>query len=159
MTSYVKRIAVLLGALLLLMVPMLMTSPQKSIHVRNESGASVWCGPAKTYDVVELQFTHSMFGGYVKERWLITPDNRLDRDRFVTENAAAAEYYATDGSSYRADDGFVVPGEPLQQSELVIRVDSRGNHYLRVDNHTIHLAGIVHESTQVRISVESGNCG
>lgn len=114
--------------------------------------------PTKIDDVVQLQFTHSMYGGYVRESWRVTPARQLDRVRFVTENAAAAEYYATDGSSFRAEDGFVVPGEPLLQSELIVRVNSRGNHWLTVDDESIHLAEELQASTQVRISVESGSC-
>lgn len=145
--------------ILLLMVPVLTRSPQQYVQVRAENGDLIACIPVSTGDVVQLQFTHSMYGGYVREQWRVTPENQLNRVRFVTENAAAAEYYATDGRSYEADDGFVVPGEPLQQPELVIRVNNRGNHVLTVNGETRHLAEITQGSTQVRISVESGTCG
>jgi hypothetical protein len=99
-----------------------------------------------------------MFGGYVREQWRVTPGNELQRVRFVTENAAAAEYYATDGTSYHADDGYVVPGEPLQQPVLVVRVNQRGNHYLSVGGTSVHLAGLVSQSTQVRIALYPQSC-
>lgn len=153
------RVGLILGAMLVLMVPFLLASPARSVQVHTDDGRPVWCGEVASGDVVQLQFTHSMFAGYVRERWQVTPDGQFRRDRFVTENAAAAEYYATDGSSYRADDGFVVPGDVLVQPELVIRVDQRGNHYLTVNDETIHLAGLLPQSTRVWIMILPESCG
>lgn len=152
------RAALFLGAILLLMAPMLLASPAQSLQVRTDTGALVWCTAVSADDIVQLQFTHSMFGGYVREQWQVTPDRELRRVRFVTENAAAAEYYATDGTSYQADDGYVVPGEPLQQPALIVRVNQRGNHYLSVGGTSVHLAGLVSQSTQVRIAVYPHTC-
>ncbi len=152
------RIAVLLGAILLLMVPVLLATPAQSLQVRTDTGALVWCTGISRHDTVQLQFTHSMFGGYVREQWRATPGNDLQRVRIVTENAAAAEYYATDGTSYRADDGYVVPGGPLQQPALLVRVNQRGNHHLSVNGATVHLAGLLPGSTQVRIAVYPQSC-
>lgn len=152
------RAGVILAALLLVMVPTLTASPTRSLHVSSESGSLIWCVPVRTNDVVQLQFTHSMFGGYVREQWQVAPGNRLQRARFVTENAAAAEYYATDGTSYRDTDGYVVPGESLQENELVIRVNDRGDHRLSIGVHTIHLAEEVPQNTQVRIFIANESC-
>lgn len=99
-----------------------------------------------------------MFGGYVREQWRITPDYRFDRVRVVTENAAAAEYYATDGTSYRADDGYVVPGEPLMRTSLIVRVNQRGDHVLSVGENIAHLADLLPQSTQVHISMAPHHC-
>lgn len=153
------RVGLILGAMLVVMVPFLLASPTRSVQVQTGSGELVWCGEVASGEIVQVHFTHSMFGGYVRERWLVTPNDTFRRDRFVTENAAAAEYYATDGTSYRADDGYVVPGDALVQSELVIRVDQRGNHYLTVDDETVHLAGLLPQSTQVRIVILPERCG
>lgn len=153
-----KRVAILLGLCILMMVPTLMASPQKSLQVRTGDGELMACLAVDTDDMLQLQFTHSMYGGYVREQWQVTPGGQLSRIRFVTEHAAAAEYYASDGSSYKADDGYVVPGAPLQQPELVVRVNNRGNHILTVDGETLHLAEMIPGSTQVRIFVDSGSC-
>lgn len=153
-----KRIALLVGACLLLMVPMLAASSGRSLQVRTDAGYLVWCTPVHRNDQVQLQFTHSMFGGYVRETWQVSPDDTLVRQRFVTENAAAAEYYATDGASYQDHDGYVVPGEPLDQPELVVRVNQRGNHYLTVGDSTVHLADLLPQSMRVRISVQPQSC-
>lgn len=153
-----KRIALLMGAILLLMVPLLTASPTRSLQVHTDTGTLAWCAPLGRSDTLQVQFTHSMFGGYVREQWYITPDDRFERTRFVTENAAAAEYYATDGTSYQADDGFVVPGDPLHQAELVVRVNSRGNHIISIGGNTVRLADRLEQSTQVRISVATESC-
>lgn len=150
--------AALILALFLAMAPAILGSPAVSLQVRAESGAVIWCASIRKNATMDLQFTHSMYGGYVRETWRITPDSQLMRTRFVTENAAAAEYYATDGTSYRDSEGFVVPGELPKQSKLVVRVNDRGNHVLRVGGQTVHLAGEVSQSTQVHISVISQPC-
>lgn len=152
------RVGVLLGILLVVMVPTLLASSSQSLHVRTATGDVVWCSPVNQNDVVQVQFTHSMFGGYVREQWNITPNNQLQRARFLTENAAAAEYYATDGTSFRADDGFVVPGDPLVQSELTVRVNNRGDHVLSVGGQSVRLADQLPQNTQVRITIEVESC-
>lgn len=159
MSRLMLRAALFVGALLLIMVPFLIAPTARSLQVQTETGTIVWCATISRSDIVQLQFTHSMFGGFVREQWLVTPSNDLERVRFVTENAAAAEYYATDGTSYLADDGYVVPGEPLQQQQLIVRVNTRGNHVLTVGEHRVQLAEELKESTQVRISIEPQPCG
>lgn len=153
-----RRAALLIGVLLFVMAPALLSTPSRSVMVHTDSGALVWCTGIATDDLMQLQFTHSMFGGYVREQWRITPDNRFERVRMVTENAASAEYYATDGSSYRADDGYVVPGEPLVRTTLVVRVNQRGNHVVTVGDQQANLADLLPQSTQVHISVAPRDC-
>lgn len=152
------RAGVVLAIVLLVMVPALLASTSRSLQVHSSTGEFVWCVPVEPNDAVQLEFTHSMFGGYVREQWRATPNNQLQRTRFVTENAAAAEYYATDGTSFQADDGFVVPGDPLLESELIVRVNSRGNHVLTVGGQSVQLAEELPQSTQVRITVVAESC-
>lgn len=152
------RVGVLLIVVLVVMLPVLLIPTSRSVQIHTATGERVWCAPVDTGDVLQLQFTHSMFGGYVREKWKVTPANQLQRVRFVTENAAAAEYYATDGTSFQAEDGFVVPGDPLMEPELVVRASSRGNHEISVNENSVQLAEELPESTQVRVSVESQSC-
>lgn len=159
MPALMRRAALLIGVLLIVMVPALLSRPARSVQVHTDTGVLVWCTAVGTDDIMQLQFTHSMFGGYVREQWRITPNRQFERVRFVTENAAAAEYYATDGSSYRADDGYVVPGEPLMRTSLVVRVNTRGDHVVSVGNTTARLADLLPQSTQVHISVAPTDCG
>lgn len=152
------RTGLILGALLLLMVPFLVMPSPRSLQIVQADGSLVWCAPVVPDDIVQLQFTHSMFGGFVREQWRVTPANQFSRERFVTENAAAAEYYATDGSSYHDIDGYVVPGDPLVLPELMIRVNSRGNHQLKVSGNTIALVDLLPKSTQVRVVIKPESC-
>ena len=158
MVTTMVRAGAIVAILVLLMVPAMLASSGQSLQVHTADGTLVWCVNVKSNDTVQLQFTHSMFGGYVREDWRVTPSSELARSRFVTENAAAAEYYATDGSSYRADDGYVVPGAPLQQPELTIRVNNRGNHMLTTGDNSIHLAEALPQSTQVRVRIHPESC-
>lgn len=152
------RVGVLLAVILLVMLPVLLVAQPRSLQITTSTGNRVWCVSVQPADTMQLQFTHSMFGGYVREQWSVTPGNKLERIRFVTENAAAAEYYATDGTSFRADDGFVVPGDPLVESELIVRANSRGNHVVSVNGDAVHLSDALPQSTQVRISVQPESC-
>ena len=152
------RGVMLVGVMTLLMMPALISSTGRSLQVRTSTGEVVWCTSVDRGDIVQLQFTHSMYGGYVREQWQVTSGNQLERVHFVTENAAAAEYYATDGSSYLAEEGYVVPTQFLVRQELVIRVNSRGNHVLTIDDRSVNLAELLITSTQVRISVEPESC-
>lgn len=152
------RTGVLLAMVLVVMLPMLLVPTPRSVQIHSAAGERIWCSPVNAGDTLQLQFTHSMFGGFVREDWQVTPANQLQRDRFVTQNAAAAEYYATDGTSYQAEDGFVVPGDPMVESELIVRVNTRGNHIVSVNSSTIQLGQVLPRSTQVRISIESQSC-
>lgn len=152
------RAALLVGAIILVMTPAMLAPTSESLQVRTSAGVVVWCTPVNQGDTVQLQFTHSMYGGYVREQWLVTSNLQLERIWFVTENAAAAEYYATDGSSYKAEDGYVVPIGLLVEPELVVRVNSRGNHILTVDDQSVNLAELIAISAQVRITVERESC-
>lgn len=152
------KLALLIAGIVVVMLPVAIFSTDISVQVRTESGDVVVCIPSTRGSTVQLQFTHSMYGGFVQETWRISPNAMLERERFVTENAAAAEYYATDGSSYRADDGYVVPTDPLTQAELVVRVNTRGNHKLIVGDHSVDLADLLGVSTQVRIQATPATC-
>lgn len=152
------RVGVFLALVLVVMLPVLLLPTPRSVQIHTPTGDVIWCSPVKVGDTLQLQFTHSMFGGFVREDWLVTQSNQLERSRFVTQNAAAAEYYATDGTSYQDDDGFVVPGEPLVESGLTVRANSRGDHVITVNQNYIHLIEVLPESTQVRISVEPQAC-
>jgi hypothetical protein len=108
---------------------------------------------------VTLTFTHSMYGGDVSETYAATLDGTLARRRIVTGNAAAAEYYATDGRVARADAGYEVIAPPFATRELVIRVDARGDHRLSIGGETTMLAALLDAPTQVRIALAEGGCG
>ena len=69
-----------------------------------------------------------------------------------TDNAAAAEYYATDGRVERTATGFAVIAPPLTVDALPIRIDQIGDHRLRVGNEEIALADRVDGSAGATMS-------
>jgi hypothetical protein len=72
-----------------------------------------------------LRFDHSMYGGWVAERYEPS-GRRLRRTTVRTENGAAAEYYAFYGQFRHDGDGWVVDAPPLELDRLPIRVDATG---------------------------------
>lgn len=161
MINPTMRTLLVLAGLLLLSALVISGQPTLVVIATTADDGLLLCRRVEPGDEVRLQFTHSMFGGFVRESWLVTDDAHLERSRFVTENAPAAEYYATDGRVERGTDGFEVLAMPLTEDELVIRVDQRGNHYLRIGGVTVHLAGMIDDSAQVRIRVTAdvpGTC-
>jgi hypothetical protein len=72
-----------------------------------------------------LRFDHSMYGGWVAERYQPVA-GRLRRTTVRTENGAAAEYYARYGEFRPDGDGWVVDAAPLELDALPLRVDATG---------------------------------
>lgn len=153
-----RRWVVVIGALVLLMLPALMQPSGPWLQIRTGEGRVVSCTRVRPGESITLQFTHSMYGGYVRETWRVTPDHQVQRERIVTENAAAAEYYATEITPVRVSDGWEVPGEAITQPSLVIRVNQRGKHLLWVNSTEVSLHTLVPGSTQVHISIEPDTC-
>jgi hypothetical protein len=129
---------------------LLLSTPAQAVRFVLEDGTVIACAPAKPGTLVTITFTHSMYGGYVMETWAVA-DGVLDRQSILTENAAAAEYYAWDGRVERVGDAFEVVTEPLQEDELVIRVDQIGRHEVSVGRWVAPLSRTLAEPTQVRI--------
>lgn len=132
----------------------LFAQPATVVRAVTGEGVVLVCERATPGTIVELTFTHSMYGGFVRETYRVAPDARLARERIVAERAAAAEYYATDGRTQRVDDGHEVIVPPYSTGSLVIRVDARGDHWLTVAATDYHLAGMLDDPTQVRLVVE-----
>lgn len=140
----------------LVSLPGIALQPVFALEVVTGEGAVVACVPAPAGTPVTLSFTHSMFGGFVRESYVVTPDGALQRQRVVTEHASAAEYYATDGRIQKTPQGFEVLAGPFITGDLVVRVDQRGNHRLTVGTSRYHLARMLPGSTQVHIGTIRG---
>lgn len=153
-----RRAFVIIGFLTVLMVPTLLQPSAMWLSVRSGDGHLLGCMRVREGESVTLQFTHSMYGGFVRETWRVTPDGVLQREKMVTANPAAAEYYATVIPPERVASGWLVPGEPLIQQALVVRVNQRGRHVLWIGNRPVPLYRLVEDSAQVRISVQSDIC-
>jgi hypothetical protein len=144
------------GGIILIMAlaGMLVMALQPVSLLRVESGEVelVICARVDAETPVTLTFTHSMFGGDVTETYVVDRDGALVRQRIVTGNAAAAEYYATDGRVRPVTEGYEVLAGPFSTDTLVIRVDETGDHRLVVGSSAWRLFDMFGEPAQVRIS-------
>lgn len=140
------------GVFALAMLAMALLQPVSALRVMTGEGELLLCARLGDGETVALSFTHSMYGGFVRETYVVDDEGRLVRQRIVTENAAAAEYYATDGRVREMPDGYEVVAGPFATDELVIRVDGIGNHRLTAGASSWPLFEIFGEPVQVRIS-------
>lgn len=147
---------VALAGLIIGLVALVGVAAQPVMVVRavTGEGTTLVCERVAPGDSVAFTFTHSMYGGFVRETYRVTPDALLARQQIVAEHAAAAEYYATDGRTRQVADGYEVLAAPYATASLVIRVDARGDHWLTIGATRHHLAGMLDDPTQVRLAVE-----
>jgi hypothetical protein len=131
-----------------------MLQPVSWVQAVTADGTRIACGRVSGATPITLTFTHSMFGGYVDEHYRLRDGETLERVRIVTERAAAAEYYATDGMVRRVDDGYEVIAPPYSTDRLVIRVDARGDHRLTIGETRWPLYRHLGASTQVTLEVQ-----
>lgn len=130
--------------------------PVTWLQATTDDGTRLACARAGEDTPVTLVFTHSMFGGNVAERYRLRDDGMLERQRIVTDNAAAAEYYATDGRIRQVDGGYEVLVSPFVTERLVIRVDARGDHRLGIGDRTYSLYDQLQASTRVTLEGRHG---
>lgn len=149
-----RRAAVIILILGLITLPVFLLQPALTLRVATADGIQVICSRVAPGTAVTLEFTHSMYGGSVRETYQVGDDGDLERRQIVTENAAAAEYYATDGRTRRVEGGHEVLGAPFTTDELMVRVDDRGDHRLMIGSTSHRLTETLPDSTQVRIGVE-----
>ena len=102
-----------------------------------------------------LVYTHSMYGGDVVEEFVPTVDRRLRREVATTANAAAAEYYASDGGVRRDGDRFLIEAPLADYPELVVRVGRTGGHRLVVGDETVDLVALAGDRRPVRLVLRS----
>lgn len=144
----VSALAVIAGILL---AGALLT-PVSVVRVQPDGSQPIICQKLATAETIHVSFTHSMYGGLVTETWR-TEGPALARSRIVTENAAAAEYYAWDGRIRAAPDGYEVIASPARTTLLRVMVDDIGNHHLRIGSGTWHLAALLDTPVPITISV------
>lgn len=146
-----RRLVVILLGLGLIALPGVMMQPALTVQVTTGDGAPVLCTRVTDKTPVMLEFTHSMYGGFVRELYHVNDHGELERQQVITELAAAAEYYATDGQTSRIEAGYEVLGPPFTTNDLIVRVDARGDHWLTVGRARYHLAKMLPGSTQIHI--------
>lgn len=131
-------------------------SPRQLIAVTTEDAEPLVCRPIGRNTPVTLVFTHSMYGGDVRETFVPAMGERLRRTSIVTDNAAAAEYYATDGRITRTDEGYLLLVPETTFDDLVFRINGIGQHRLLIGDDTIALTDASIRSRQARLDVVSG---
>jgi hypothetical protein len=141
---------VILGTLWMLVAAWL--QPVSTLQVTTGDGVRLSCVALSPGDNLTLSFTHSMYGGFVRETYAVDANGHLVRQSFITEYAASAEYYATDGRVRHVADGYEVIADPFATDELVIRVDGIGRHRMQVAGMEWPLFELLGEPAQVRIS-------
>lgn len=141
-TAIVVLAVVMTGGMLL--------TPVATVQLVTGDGEVLACQRVSPGTAVTLRFTHSMYGGDVTETWLADGD-MLRRQSIVTDNAAAAEYYAWDGRVERHGDRFEVLAGPLSVAAIAVRVDQIGRHRISIGTTTHDLAAMVDGSAQVWI--------
>jgi hypothetical protein len=147
----VARVRPLVGALVGLTLVGVLLQPVTVARVTTVDAGTLACRRLGRDDIVTLVFTHSMYGGEVRETWRVDGGS-LVRERFETDNAAAAEYYATDGGYRRVASGYEVEAPPLRIDALPFRIDQVGDHRLRVAGEEIPLADMVDGSAAATLS-------
>ena len=140
---------VLLAALPLLAAPALAV-----VATDHDSGRLLYCRRMQDGDRLVLAFTHSMYGGEVREEYAATDDGQLRRLSMTTANAAAAEYYAYMAEVVRDGDRFRVKVPPATFRELVVRVDRVGRPRLAVGAETVSLLAAAGDDRRVRLGIE-----
>jgi len=117
-----------------------------------DDGSALACRRMQPDSMMTLVFTHSMYGGEVRETWLVD-GSMLERVRIETDSAAAAEYYAFDGRVEWSEGGFEVIAPPLAVEALPVRVDQIGQHRLRFGADEVSLADRVDGAVSATMSV------
>jgi hypothetical protein len=146
----------LVTAFLVSLVFVSRSSTQVAVRSDDHASAIDVCLPVTEGDAISLVFTNSMFGGFVRETWVVD-GGTLRRMAFVTEKAASAEYYAWDAPIEVVDGGYQVGAAPLTLDAIPVLVDAVGQYRLESGGRAIDLSGKVEEPTSVVITVETGS--
>lgn len=128
-------------------------APVRLVRVADGDGRTLACARTGRDATITLAFTHSMYGGDVREMYRPGAGDTLRRTGIVTDNAAAAEYYAWDGQVRERDGRYEVIVPEATFATLPFRIDHIGNHRLEVDGQAWNLAAMVEEPTQAWLSV------
>lgn len=146
------------GCVAAMLVFGLLATPVRTLRVVRDPGgdntpiACVRVGQGTSF---VLSFTHSMYGGRVHETWNVTVAGNLVRTDVRTDNAAAAEYYASDGRVTAVDGQYVVHVEPLTVPRFTVRLDQVGQQRLRVGHAEYVLIRADEPSAPARVDTTS----
>ena len=140
--------------LLLALAPLPASSGLAFVATDLTADRPVLCRPVRAGDRIVLAFTHSMYGGDVREAYVAMGDGRLRRVAVTTANAAAAEYYADTAGVTREGDRFRLEVPDVSFARIVVRADRIGDHRLAVGAETVNLAASTGNTRQVQLALK-----
>lgn len=114
----------------------------------------ILCQRVRAGEPIVLAFTHSMYGGDVREEYVASADARLRRTAVTTANLAAAEYYAYTARVLREGDRYRLDVPEVSFGQIVVRADRVGDHRLDVGAASVDLVSRAGAGHQVRLAVE-----
>ena len=147
------RVLVAIGVVTIVALAGLAMTPVMLVAVTAEDDRAMVCERIGRDSTIALTFTHSMYGGDVTETYQPTVSGTLLRASVVTDNAAAAEYYAWDGRVEPVGERFEVVVPDRAFAAIPVRVDQIGAHRLTIDGQTLDLAAMVDGSEGVRLAL------
>ena len=143
--------AVLIG---LLAVAPLLASPGLAVVATDlDDDRVVVCRGVRAGERLVLAFTHSMYGGVVREEYAAMGNAEFRRVAVTTANAAAAEYYAYTAAVIREGDRFRLDVPEASFRRIVVRADGIGRHRLEVGGSVVPLLAEGGEGRPVRLEL------
>lgn len=139
---------------LIAVIPYLATPTLALVATDGDDGRVVLCREIQDGDRIVLSYTHSMYGGDVREEYAATRDGQLRRRSMTTAIAAAADYYAYTAGVVPEGDRYRVDVPPASFRELVVRVDRVGKPHLTVGSETVSLLAALGDDHRARLAIE-----
>lgn len=110
-----------------LLTVLFFTAPAPGLIVVDETaGRTVLCRQLEPGETFGLAFTNSMYGGDVRETYVVTNDGTIRRLTMRTEHPAAADYYAYTVDVVREGDWYRIDAPAAEFTEIAVRVDRVG---------------------------------
>jgi hypothetical protein len=139
-------------ALLIGLLLSLACAPTPGVELRDLDADARLVARLASTDVFRLEFTHSMYGGWVREAYHLA-GARLRRTSVTAQRAGAAEYYALYGNLRRNGEEWIVEVPPLDLERLRVRVDATGQPALVSGAERLELLSVVPDGHVVEVRV------
>ncbi|MDQ3045174.1 MAG: DUF1850 domain-containing protein [Chloroflexota bacterium] len=139
-----------------LLAASLLIAPTTALTVTDQTeGGIVLCFVPRRDEPFTLSFTHSMFGGEVRETYTLTTDAKLQRQEITTANLAAAEYYAYTAGVSQAGERYRLELPAATFDRLDVLVDEVGHHRLSTAERRVDLLAVTGDGHHVELQAQS----
>jgi hypothetical protein len=142
-------------------VLVLLGAPGPSLVVFDETGNQiVLCRQLEPSEEFILAYTHSMYGGDVRETFRVTAAGTLRRIAMRTAHPAAADYYAYTADVVREGDLYRIDVPAADFAAIAVRIDEVGAPRLRFADGEIDLLAATGNQHRVVLSgrPRAGTC-